>query len=188
MNHAGVSPPVNAQPFRGWAFFVGGLRGLSALGYLTSTLKQISLSVMNLSQETIRELRERLQEIESERLELRRKLESRLEDLDDEAEALEELLRRHTQPPEAAAATKGQPHRGEGRSVWVRQALVDLGRVASPTEVAEKMTGAGFKWDNGMNRNATVATDLHRMSQAKNGQVKRVKRGKYRYVDTGGAS
>ena len=137
-----------------------------------------------LSPQTIQELRDRLKAITPERV----ALVTRADDLEAEAESIQDLLERYAQPePKPVATAPSQPRRGESRSVWIRHALRDLDRVVIPSEVGQMMTEAGFKWNNGMDRVAIVSTDLHRMAQAKSGQVKRVKRGKYRSIDTGGA-
>lgn len=131
---------------------------------------------MELSPGTIRDLRAQFDRLNEQREELAASLAAQLDGYDRKLAAIRELL----PPPPQEKQPVGEEQ--QSRADRIRSCLKSLAKNSSPKEVATELLRSGFKWEGNGDFTLRINSELYRM--AKRGlNVKKVKRGKYRYVE-----
>ena len=115
-------------------------------------------------------LRKRLEKLESELVEL----DGRKAKVERDINAICILL-----PDEDQAQVHSTSLNGSSLNGQMRKALLDIGQVASPSDVTNRMVEDGFRWSGKTKLQILVSSALHKMAQRHTGGVHRVERGQY---------
>ncbi len=123
---------------------------------------------MTLSDQTTETLRKALAELEAQQDNLR----GELAQCTRAVESIRELL-----PKKGSVSLNGETFASR-----VREALMSIGRIAAPREVAQALIASGFKFQGKSDFGSVVANELFRQAQSKKSPIVKLGRGQYEAV------